>query len=363
MKAKSAIQIVVSLFAALVFTSLPALGDEHGGSSPLKAGVIRGADLQLSRQGSYLNGDTGAGTYTCSWEWQIGSGSAYRNTQGPSARGLVAAYKATGKDAYLAGAVCAANQAISRYDANPADRPFSEDVLLLTDLSDATGDHAYASWARSYFSRTQTLFPTGAALADHYLTRLSLAGWDLSSQIEAALAVDQEDYARDTALQLIARRADWEHVLYGGYDYTVISQGALLEALSDLEGRTIKRYWGEIRRLTLQAQATDGSWADGDYQTTAFALRGLLASPKNNEVRRAAAGAVKYLLSTETPEGGWSYGTWGEYGEVNGEVLSALAAAIHHHGDDDQDRGREFGEPRPDHDGHHVAKRHDHHDD
>jgi hypothetical protein len=363
MKGNFVLQFLAPVFAAFLLASPPAFADDHDAPSPLKAAILRGADLHLARQGSFANGDTGVGLYDAAWEWQIGTGWAYRNTQGPSARGLVAAFRATGREAYLAGAVSAANQAVGRFEAHPADRPYSEDVLLLTDVSDATGDPGFAARAASYHARTRARFPTGAELADYYLVRKSLAGWDLASQVLAALAVDQEDYARDIALELIARRAEWEHLPYGGYDYTVISQAALLEALADLEGRTVKAYAREIRQLTLQAQAADGSWAEGDYQATAFALQGLLASPKSREVKRAAASAIAYLLATQTPEGGWSFGAWGEYGEVNGEVLSALAAARHRHGDDEKAEDRESSGSKREHGGHEVAKHHDHHDD
>jgi hypothetical protein len=364
---KPVVRVVVPLLVAILFgVSLPVFADDHGGGSRLKAGIVRGADLQLSRQGSYANGDTGIGVYVCAWEWEIGSGLAYRNTQGASARGLVAAYKVTRNRAYLTGAVCAADQVISRYEADPADRRLFGDILLLTDLAEVTFHHGYASRARSYFASIKAQFPTGAALADHDLARRSLAGWDGAMQIEAALAVDEADYARELALQLIARRAEWESIPSGGYDYTLLSQGALLEALSELPGRTIRHFRAELRGRIVEAQATDGSWADGDSQTTAFVLRGLLASSDSREVKRAAAGALKYLLSTETAEGGWSSGASGEYGEINGEVLSALVEARRHHrdGDDgDHDCGRDFDEPRPGHRGHRAARAHDEHGD
>jgi hypothetical protein len=53
-----------------------------------------------------------------------------------------------------------------------------------------------------------------------------------------------------------------------------------------------------------------------------------------------------------------------ENGEVNGEVLDALAAAIPHHDcEDDHDGDREFDEPRPGHWGHRPARPDDHHGD
>jgi hypothetical protein len=189
-------------------------------------------------------------------------------------------------------------------------------------------------------------------LADHYIDdRLSLAGWDLSSQIQAAIAVGQDDYAEAIALQIILRRAAWENIPYGGYDYTLISRATLVGALADLEGKTIKKYRDEARTLTLAAQDVDGAW-DADYQTTAFALSSLAESPHTADVKKDAAGAIKYLLSTESPDGGWIYVGDGEYGEVNGEVLSALTDFVRRHGDGDRDE-RGFKEPGR---GHHPQR-------
>ncbi len=67
-----------------------------------------------------------------------------------------------------------------------------------------------------------------------------IAGWDLASQIEAALAVGQEEYAEGIAERLIDRQAEWEGVLYGGFDYTVLSPRPIVGALSKLEGEAIQ---------------------------------------------------------------------------------------------------------------------------
>jgi len=72
---------------------------------------------------------------------------------------------------------------------------------------------------------------------------------------------------------------------------------------------------------------------------------------------------MNYLLSTETADGGWFYAGDGEYGEVNGEVLSALAPLVRD-GDEDRDRGHEAERPK-DHnerDGRERARPHRGHD-
>ena len=351
--------IYLAIMALLVSAPMVLADDPP---NTLRDGVSRAADLQLARQGTYANGDLGSGTYDCAWEWIIGSGSAYRNTQAPSALGLLEAYEATGKVKYLTsgseGAVCAANQMIARYEADTSRRPFAQDLIFLAELSELTHNRGYLDLARTYHARTRAAYPTGGALADHYIdVRQSLGGWDLSAEILGAVAVEQDDYAKDIALQLIARRADWEGVLYGGYDYSLLSHGWLVAALDGMSGNTIKAYRKEIAASVLAAQDTDGSWDHGSFQTTAYVLMGLETLSRSHDVRHAIKGGANFLLSTETAAGGWSYPP--EFGEDNGEVLSALAPLLRNRGHDD-DCGEEFEGPHEhgDRDSHERARPH-----
>ena len=122
-------RLVIVICALLL--AAPALAQHQ--NQALADGVARAADLQLSREGSYLNANTGVGNYDCAWEWVIGTGTAYVNTQGPSVLGLLEAYESIGKWAYLKGAVCAANQMVARYDANTA-RPYPDESTAATTL-------------------------------------------------------------------------------------------------------------------------------------------------------------------------------------------------------------------------------------
>jgi len=148
-------------FSLFLFT-LGISSSAGAASSPPREGVKKAADLQLSRQGTYPNGSTGVGVYTCAWQWDINPTSpAYRNTQGPSALGLLAAYEALGKVKYLNGVVCAANQMILRYDADTG-RAYAQDMELLVRLSEATQNPVYRNRARLYHQRTRAAFQTGA---------------------------------------------------------------------------------------------------------------------------------------------------------------------------------------------------------
>jgi hypothetical protein len=68
-----------------------------------------------------------------------------------------------------------------------------------------------------------------------------------------------------------------------------------------------------------------GSWLDGDYQTTAYAILGLDAvNSRQHDISKALDKAFAFLRETQTTKGGWSYPP--EYGEVNSEVLMALSS-------------------------------------
>jgi hypothetical protein len=88
----------------------------------------------------------------------------------------------------------------------------------------------------------------------------------------------------------------------------------------------------------IAAQAPDGSWGDGDYQATAYALLGLRADPWNFTLpwQQAIIRGADFLEASASPAPscGWVYPpdppanecAGVECGEANSEILSALAA-------------------------------------
>jgi hypothetical protein len=252
--------------------------------------------------------------------------------------GLLAAYERTHNRHYLDGAIKQGNTLIEKYDTivtnDPAgagweDRPFSQDIEFLVRLSRVSHNHFYAKLARDWHDII-TDNKTAEENVDRYIdARLSLAGWDLSSQIRAALAVGKWRYARDMAKRLLERRVEWEGIPYAGYDYTILSYSGLLWAFAEIRfsGWEIATAEREFRDLVLEAQVQDGpqmgSWDDGSYQTTAFAILGLDATyGRHYDIVKALGKAFAFLRDTQTAEGGWSYPP--EYGEENSEVLMAL---------------------------------------
>jgi hypothetical protein len=323
------------LFVALLISAfvgpatLLADKDKYDG---VKDALVQGADRQLSLQGTY-------GGITNTWEWVIGYGTG-PNVQGISARGLLEAYEKTGDHRYLDGAILAGNTLIERYGAAIATfgvtydaRPWSTDVEFLAALGKTTKHHVYTDVAKNWYS----IIPdnkTAAELVDRYLAarRASMAGWDLASQIRAAMVVGEKDYAKAVAVELIRRSSEWVNVLYAPgtsneWDYTPLSYASLLWALDQLDEDEFESVIKQYRSALLALQAADGSWDGGDYQCTAYAILGLSAV-KGKGSKEVLASAGRFLISSQAGNGGWPYvyGTASyEYGEVNSEVLMALA--------------------------------------
>lgn len=284
----------------------------------LRAATVKAADLHLSRQDTYSGIDN-------TWEWVIGTGGGYWNVVGISATGLLAAYERTGDTDYLNGAVATGSTLVTHYDALSNDfagRPYSQDVEFLVRLAVDSVDSSYATKAATYYARI-TANKTAVQTADRYIAdRSSLAGWDLASQIRAAVAVGNSAYASGMAARLIERRTVWEGDTAWGIDLTTLSHASLLWAFRALGDKSFNGYVGEIRDSLLAAQGGNGSWYGGDYQATAYAILGLSA---NGSAKGAQARAWAFLRDTQNTLGGWDY-SGVEYGEETSEVLMALGA-------------------------------------
>ena len=310
MKKLIAIALVVAmLLTMLVSSSSVVFAAKPGGQQEaLNDALTLGADLHLSRQGTYSGIDN-------TWEWVIGSGSSGPNVQGISATGLLAAYERTGEQSYLDGAILAGNTLEARYDAAPEDRAFSQDIEFLVRLSQDSGDGSYATVAQQWYANTTDAYDA-EELVDYYIdTRGYLAAWDLASQIRAAVAVGETDYAAGIASSLFDSDFDWEDPWLGGWDY-----GSLLWALRDLGDDSFRSHVEEMRDILLDTQEENGSWDGGDYQSTAYAILGL-ARPRTPGLAQIVSHAWVFLRDTQTVAGGWAP----EIGEVNSEVLMALA--------------------------------------
>ncbi|MEN8098711.1 MAG: hypothetical protein ABFQ89_06510, partial [Chloroflexota bacterium] len=93
-------------------------------------------------------------------------------------------------------------------------------------------------------------------------------------------------------------------------------------AFAEMNSNNFQPYVSEILENVLDSQSSDGSFDGGDFQVTAYAILGLTAQGTAIEERSAAVG---YLLDKASADGGWGYPTYGEYSEVNSEVITAIA--------------------------------------
>ena len=308
----------LSLVLVFVFLFSAQLAEAVNVSSILQLS----ANTHAARQGTYQNGTTG-GTDQNVWEWEIGSGTTFTNIQGISAVGILGAYNRTLNPAYLQAAIGTANTLKNRYNNNAPTRPFAQDVAFFANLCSASGDNSWCTLASTLYARVTNDFPTGAANADRYIAaRGSLAGWDVSWHIRAAMLTGNTTYALDMANRLFAQRPVWEGVLLGGFDYTVISHNAMLWAYAPIP--TLKTKTTTLRSLVLGSQGANGSWGNGDFQTTAYGLMAV-ASGTSTQERAATNAAATFFINTATPAGGWQYVGEPENGEVNSEIISALS--------------------------------------
>jgi hypothetical protein len=333
----------LAIAAAILIGAVPSLALGQGrADGEIRTVLVRGADALLSLQGTYENacgdayGPPVVDVITDTWEWEIGSGQTCWNIGGATAVGLLAAYERTRNPASLEGARLYGDTLREKYQtivvddpegAEWEDRPFSADIEFLVRLARDSRDRSFGALARTWH-RILTDNKSAQENVDRLVAqRLSLSGWDVASQIRAAIDVGQWRYARDMALRLLDRRADWEGVPLGGYDWTVLSHASLLDAFVRLpwRSRRITAAIIEFRGLVLNAQSEDGSW-QADPQLSAYAVMGLDAAKqwpgKRRESRNALGMAFAFLRDTQLDSGGWGSP---EYGESNAEVLMAVA--------------------------------------
>lgn len=314
-------------------------------AAPLSAQLVQcAAETHLARKGTYTNGTTSSADSGV-WEWEIGSGMTYSNIQGISADGGFYATLSTGDPDFALGAFGTVNLLVGRYGAAPTQRPYAQDVDLLLDAcafdpgayalapDPAPESLAYCQLAMQYYARVVGEFPDPVANVDRHISpRGSLAGWDVAAHIRAAWRAGFEVYARGMVDRILERRPDWEHVPLGTYDYTDSSWGALVRVILEMHaaGDLGEAPYAEglaIAGGLIASQAPDGSWGGGDFQATAYVVLGLRADPWTSALpwRQAIVKAVDFLEASATaaPTCGWSYPP--EYGEMNSEVISALA--------------------------------------
>jgi hypothetical protein len=281
-----------------------------------------------------------------------GAGVSCPNIIGVTGLGLLSGYDRGQDPAVLADAVAAGQFLTAIHNANPADRPYSQDLEFLVGLSAASGDPQYATLATNWFGTITAQYANPADRADAILTGRnaqglrSLAVWDIASSIRAAKAAGNVSYASGMATRAIAREADWKDLIVahrwdqcgvtGGcgpagnkfaFDYTLLGMGSMLWAMHDLPGFDAKI--SEYRSWLLSQQDPSGSWDAGDLQITSYVALGL-GAVGGTGTNTAIQQAVSFFIANQLPSHGWpayvdSSGIGPEYSNVNSEVTRAIA--------------------------------------
>jgi hypothetical protein len=339
---------MLAVLAILVILSLAstALAHDH---DPVRTAIDDGATHLVTLQ----NGDGGWFFVVGDTDCGLGAGVSCPNTFGVTALGLTAAYRVTHDKDQAAAARRAADALVAAHDAappcdgNPAtseDRPFTVDVSFLLD---GVGRHfpgskkRYRTVARDWFGCVMADFPSGASRADNRINgRIAqglsnLGAWDASLDVRAAVAVGEEAYARAEARQIVARAADWDVADPDCVGCETLAKGLFLAATDELRGdpviRSARHFW---KQQLLASQLPDGSW-EGDTQTTAYVVMGLVTTEGNKATRQAIADAVAFLLDRQLAalNGGFAVAATltDEFTEVDGEVLQALVAVRRDH--------------------------------
>jgi hypothetical protein len=303
------------------------------------------ADYHLALRGDYLNGTTNTLNFGV-WPYVIPEldppTTTYNNVLGVTADGMLSATRALGNPVYGLATFATANLLIGNYDAAPTTRPYSTDVEFLTNVCEFDsneylgGNSAYCTKATQFYGRVTGQFPDPTALVNRYIIeagRGSLSGWDLASHIRAAWRSGWHTYSVGLVEEIMDRRAEWEHVLLGGYDYTTLSHGSLIRVLVEMYHAgdlDVSRYSDALLMAAslLPLQELDGSW-EGDPQITAFVLLGLRSETTDMQIWHTAIVLGEDYLENSAVDCAWVYptdtGTEG-YGEVNSEAIMALAA-------------------------------------
>ena len=350
--------LVSAIFSVLVLPSAVAAEDEWYGHGLVRSAIQAGGErleaLQNPDGGWFFTvGDTDCG---------FGAGVSCRNTVGVTGLGLLSSLNAKPDKDVKAAARATGDALVTFFNAGPAcdntastkeDRPYSQDVEFLVSLSQNGFGGKYQMVAKKWFACTMGDFPIANDRVSNRIDRrggaglgiANLAGWDTASDIRAARATGNHEYAKALARAIVSRESEWNFNNDTGYE--LYSMASLIWAIQPHgDGHALRDAVVGYRDTLLGLQASDGSWVTcswpdvtncfGDTQLTAYVVLGFEALPGGHGVKMAIKDAVAFLLSQMNADGGYNVVNGGSFAsteitEVDGEVLQALAAL---HGDD-----------------------------
>lgn len=238
------------------------------------------------------------------WAWQRGEKRVASNVSGLVASALADAAGTCGtRDAVVRYAeVCVQRHARGDFLYDP-------DVEALAKAAALTGNANYLSVAKDAFARRYE-FANGEEIVERWFMikrDRRLIGFEAAAAIRAALAVGETAKAEEIALATAKVQRRWVE----GWDprgFLTTSRGAMLEAIGMLspsaQGK-LAAFKRDLVHHLLLTQASDGSWEGRNTQSTAYAVRGLLASGDESAMASGQLGA-RWLRLTQLTDGSWA---------------------------------------------------------
>lgn len=299
------------------------------------AAITKAADRLVETQ----NNDGG-------WEWDNPDTNpatgipSPKNTVGVTAQGVLDAYRVNEKEAYLDTAKDAFGY---MEDLSSGDwRIRGPDLTFLVELSEETGNLAYADFAKTRWGAAKTEFADGTATGFAQYIRdtrkpnyPALISWDIDLYLQGALALNRHFPGQGfgTEAQEMAEVIYDSLYVDGDFDFSDTNQDeywaafdGAIRAFATTGLHTAER--NSLITDLLSSQESDGHFVgvgDGsDVQTTAYAIMSLLKANR----RAPTDGAVDYLTGSQLSNGGWEYGASIENTEVTSEAAQAISDYI-----------------------------------
>jgi uncharacterized repeat protein (TIGR02543 family) len=284
------------------------------------------------------------------WDWDVtgltshSANPSATNIYGVTALGLIYAYQKTGDSTYLTAAKKTADF-IKYGDPTLGDFwngippaytyywGYSFDYKFLAEFSTVYGDPNYKTYASDAWSwqKTNILYYTDGSQAAAYSHFVANGGgsdgygsWQSADYGLAAIEVGDTPWALGMASVINSNIGNIASS--GTYKDLGMAWALKLLVAVDPTGAT---YGSGITTLISNLEADqlgDGSWHDGnpegDAQTTAYAVMGLLAAGEYNKARNGA----DWLVGSQIG-GGWLASST-EYSETDSEAMQALTASV-----------------------------------
>ncbi len=320
---------------------------------PFVGKITKGADRLVATQ----NNDGG-------WEWENpdtnqATGISAPNTLGVTAQGILDAYKITKNNSYLNACISTYNRLLTN-STNPDPwyhKIRGSDITFLVELSEVTGDSAYADFAKtryqtllndpviqSFHSHPNTATGLAEYLRDYRISQSALISWDINRYILGVLALNRyypgqgfdadanlmveviytSLYVNPVDFDLLNSNQNFYWFAYTGAVDAFMTTGLHLDKIDFLKATLLA---SQLTTGSMAGSFLDVTYSSGppvtspDAQVTAYAVMALLKAGENP----AAKKGVKYLVKTQSPNGCWTEDTGTtENTEVTSEAIQVI---------------------------------------